>query len=196
MEKFYLIKENKVVGISNRYTEAEGATTIKHDFTEDQEKRLTEGATISLKVIDGEVEYQKSEMIDQAIKGSKKTLKVPALVTKFLPKYFVTITDTEESKSFILKEKINQINREFDEIIDDYLSKYSRNEITEFTEKKLEAKEVISWGDSVYISGKAKALGITPLDFAKIIIAKNNEYTIMYTNLENEKDAKIEALTK
>lgn len=98
-----------------------------------------------------------------------------------------------ESEASIEK-KIQEINAEFDKTIDEHLAKYPKREQDTFAEKKREAEKVLDGGSSIYIEGKAEALGISPEDFANVIIAKNNEWTELYTQLENEKDAKILAL--
>lgn len=112
---------------------------------------------------------------------------------KYKVKYLKTWIKFEKSEESIEIE-IKQINEDFDRIVDNYLSKYPKREQETFWEKKREAEKVLDGGSSVYIEGKAEALGISPEDFANIIIAKNNEWTELYTKLENEKDAKILAL--
>lgn len=90
-----------------------------------------------------------------------------------------------------LEQKIKDINEEFDKKINKYLSKYPKREQDTFAEKKSEAEKVLAGWESIYIAWKAKALEITPEQFAKIIIAKNNEWTALYTELENEKDLQV-----
>jgi hypothetical protein len=54
--------------------------------------------------------------------------------------------------------EINRINKEFDDKISEYLSKYPKREQETFAEKKRQAEVVIAGGNSLYIGGKAQAL--------------------------------------
>ena len=87
--------------------------------------------------------------------------------------------------------EINRINKEFDDKISEYLSKYPKREQETFAEKKRQAEVVIAGGNSLYIGGKAQALWITPEQFAQIILQKNAEWTQKYLELENWKDMEI-----
>ncbi len=99
-----------------------------------------------------------------------------------------------KTKQEAFESSVKQINEDFDKTVDEYLSKYPKREQDTFSEKKREAEKVLLWESSVYIEWKATALGITPQQFAAIIIQKNTEWTQKYTGLENEKDLKIAQL--
>jgi hypothetical protein len=148
--------------------------------------------------IDGIVYFSENidEIVSQIEQNSNKEIKIETRkkdeeVDEIIDIKFI---ENENYRKTEYQKKLQQINLEFDAKIDAYLSKYPKREQDTFSEKKREAEKVVNGESSLYIEGKAKALGITSLEFAQIVIAKNNEWTELYLEAENEKDIELEKL--
>lgn len=212
---YWLLKDNIIVSIGSSFQKMEGCETIKinsnvkiGDFLEEYDaidKSLQdfekESEEYNKKLLqEYEKQVEKNEELDEE---KRKEIQKP----KYKEPWFefqeyldslelsnVIVVETEESKQLEYSNKVKEINTAFDEKINEFLSKYPKREQETFWEKKREAEKVVAWGSSIYIEWKAKALKITPEQFAHIIITKNNEWVELYTQLENEKDAEILAL--
>lgn len=101
-----------------------------------------------------------------------------------------SIIETEEYKNF----KIKKIRIFFQEKYDEYFNKYDKWEQEQFANKIKFAEKVLEWWESHYITTTSQRMGITSQQFAELIISKKNEAEIFYTQIENERDAAINAL--
>lgn len=90
--------------------------------------------------------------------------------------------------------KIDLINQEFNNKIFSYNSKYPIEEQKRFSDKLQKAEKVIAWGTDPYIKAKALKLKITPLEFAKLIKVKADEFEAFYLKTENDRDDKLSLL--
>ena len=110
----------------------------------------------------------------------------------------------DKNKTFIgawkvvskVQEKIQFINNEFDDKINDLLEKYPLFERQQFTAKTILAKEVKAGRSSIYITKRVEFfksiwVDITEEQFADKILAKANPWEWVYADLENERDLKI-----
>ena len=92
--------------------------------------------------------------------------------------------------------KINQVKNNFDKRVSAFLSKYPKREQDTFAQKLFEAKAVLAGGESIYIKWKAELMQATEKQVAEKIIEKNNDFTLKYVELENQKDIDILKLEK
>lgn len=104
------------------------------------------------------------------------------------------VIETEEYIETNKSTRITAINSAFDKKVSDFLLKYPQREQDTFAQKVVEAKKVLSGEASIYISWKATALGVTAEEFANKIIEKSNYFMQLYTDLENEKDLKVQEI--
>lgn len=93
-----------------------------------------------------------------------------------------------------VEQQIQEINNDFNIAVAKLNEKYPVEEQKLFAQKLQKAKAVLSGENDVYIESKATFLGITPQEFAQIIVGKENAFEIAYLQLENERDTKIAAL--
>jgi len=222
---FWIIKDNKVVSTSSEFIASSIWDTVKisDNFTVLNSKNIENHEPIKndLQYFIDEVgaenkviqetfnaEQEEIENNDEDIEVWEPSIKQPDLipwevVNERFNAYLDTFKEdnfdivvTEESREEEYITQIENINNEFDNKISEYLSKYPKREQDTFAEKKREAEKVMDWEVSLYIESKAKAIGISAEQFAQIIIAKNEEWTVKYIELENEKDYKISKIKK
>jgi len=121
-----------------------------------------------------------------------------------------SLVSDEDYKNWKFKKELKKINKWFDEEIEKYTTKYPIYEKMTWPIKQREAEIVANWWKSEYLENLVKdklktmdwyseeeinnILQDKVKDFANLILQKAKEYAIMYSDLEAEKDKRIQEL--